>query len=337
VIVSARKIILICVAIAAAVGIAAFVVRRFNISRAKLSTIQGAVIRRDADVSKQLPIADVRVTASRGTMTASVRTDASGYFQIVFPEPIWPGQTVNIRFRNDDYEPLNMNLKMEYRSTVRRLVIAVLTPIPQPSESETGKVPDVVSNVRIRYTVNADREDNIGSLVKTFRVVNEGNVPCRRRAPCSPDGEWKAATGSVTLDAGQDNAFRNVRASCIAGPCPFTSIDSSGFAQGGRNIVASALNWSDTTTFLVEAEVFHTAITSSVRRSFPVVYDRALTFTLPASQEGVSLEAEISGQPMVFPLGPELNLSWATCTSRTTSEEKKSILYRCELKPGYRF
>jgi hypothetical protein len=335
--VSLRKIILICVAIAAAVGISAFVVRRFNLSRAKLSTVQGAVIRQDSDVNKELPIADVLVTASRGTMTASVRTDASGYFQIVFPEPIWPGQTVNIRFRSDGYQPLDMNLRMAYRSTVRRLVIATLTPIPQPAVSETGKAPDVVSNIRIRYTVNADKEDNIGSVVKTFQVVNQGNIPCRRQAPCSPDGEWKAAISSVTLDAGQENEFRNVRASCIAGPCPFTHIDSSGFAQGGRNIVASVLNWSDTATFLVEAEVFHTAITSSVRRSYPVVYDRALTFTLPASQEGVSIEAEINGEPMVFPLGPELNLSWATCTSRTTSEAKKSTAFRCELKAGYRF
>ena len=334
---SRKKIILLCAAIAVAASVTALLVYRFHIVRPRLSTIRGAVIRRASDISKELPISDVVVTGSRGTMTASTRTDASGYFALDFPEPIWPGQTVNLTFRNDAFQPLDMHLKMAYRSTVRRLVVAAMEPIPQPELTSSGAPPAVVSNIRIRYTVNSEREDNVGSLARTFQVVNKGNIPCRRRAPCSPDGDWKAATGSISLDAGRDNEFRNVRASCIAGPCPFTRIDSSGFAQGGRTIVASALNWSDTATFLLEAEVFRTAIASGVRQSFPVVYDRALTFTLPETQEGVSILAEVNGQPMVFPLGPELNLSWATCTSRTTGEAKKSTVYRCELKPEYRF
>jgi hypothetical protein len=40
----------------------------------------------------------------------------------------------------------------------------------------------------------------------------------------------------------------------------------------------------------------------------------------------------------VFPLGPNLSLSWATCNVRIgTEEEEKTTVYRCELKPGYRF
>ena len=334
---SRKKIILLCAAIAVAGSVTALLVYRLHIVRPQLSTIRGAVIRRASDISKELPISDVVVTGSRGTMTASTRTDASGYFALEFPEPIWPGQTVDLTFRNDAFQPLDMNLKMAYPSTMRRLVIAAMDPIPQPELTESGAPPSVVSNIRIRYTVNSEREDNVGSLVRTFQAVNQGNIPCRRHAPCSPDGHWKAATGSLTLDAGRDNEFRNVRASCIAGPCPFTRIDSSGFAQGGRTIVASALNWSDTATFLLEAEVFRTAIDSGVRQSFPVIYDRALTFTLPETQEGVSILADIDSQPMVFPLGPEMNLSWAACTSRTTGEAKKSTVYRCELKPAYRF
>ena len=332
-----KKIILIVATLAVVGAVAAYFVWRMHIWHPNLSTIRGAVIRHDADVSKELSISDVEITGSRGAMTATTRTDASGYFELKFPEPIWPGQMVDLTFRNNDYEPLDMHLKMAYRSTVRRLVIATMEPIPQPVMTESGKPLTVVSNIRIRYTVHSEQADNIGSVVKTFQVVNRGDIPCRRQAPCSPDGEWKAATDSVRLDAGQDNEFRNVRASCISGPCPFTHIDSSGFTQGGRVITASALNWSDTTTFLVEAEVFHTALASSVRRSYPVIYDRALNFTLPESKEGLSIEADVNGQPMVFPLGPELYLSWAACTSRTTGDEKKSMAYRCELRPGYRF
>jgi len=142
----------------------------------------------------------------------------------------------------------------------------------------------------------------------------------------------------LPLDAGPGNEFRNVRASCIAGPCPFTQIDPGGFANGGRNLTVSALDWSDTATFLVEAEVFHTAISSNVRESYPAIFGQALNFTLPPTQEGVSIEAEVDGAPMVFPLGPELYLSWATCAARTnTAEGQTTTVYRCELKPGYRF
>ena len=102
-------------------------------------------------------------------------------------------------------------------------------------------------------------------------------------------------------------------------------------------INATAKAWSDTATFLLEAEVFHTAATSSVRESYPVLYDRALNFTLPSAQEGVSIEADIGGAPMVFPLGSDLNLSWAVCAVRSNTDVDKSTVYRCELKSGYRF
>jgi len=192
-----------------------------------------------------------------------------------------------------------------------------------------------VSSIRVRYTEDEESEENIGSVGRTFEVNNVGNVPCRRRAPCSPDGNWKAATGSVSFDAGVGNEFRSVRASCIAGPCPFTHIDSSGFQRGGRTVVASATTWSDTATFLVEGEVFRTSIASSVRYSYPVIFRRMLNFTLPPTEEGVSIEADVNGSPMVFPLGPDLYLSWANCAART--EEDKSTLYRCELKSGFKF
>jgi hypothetical protein len=141
----------------------------------------------------------------------------------------------------------------------------------------------------------------------------------------------------VTLDAGPENQFRNARASCIAGPCPFTRIDSSGFVNGGRTITASAVDWSSTATFLLEAEVFRTAMSSRVRTLYPVVFGESLHFTLPPTEEGVSLEADVDGVPMVFPLGPDLYLSWATCTMRNNSEPEKTAVYRCELKPGFRF
>jgi len=331
-----RKTFWLAIAAAAAVaGLAILIgVRHW---RPAWTTIQGAVIRRDADPRKELPIANVMITATRGTTSLSAESDASGYFKIAFPGVIWPGQVVNLTFQHSDYEPLDDRILVRFRSTTRQLLIAALTPVLEKTAPESEGTPTVVNNIRVRYTVNAQSEENIGSAVRTFQVTNSGNIPCRHEAPCSPDGYWKASMDSVELDAGAGNEFRDARASCIAGPCPFTRIDSSGFANGGRVIIARAVDWSDTATFVVEAEVFHTGIVSSVRETYPVEFGRALHFTVPPTQEGVSLEAELNGVPMVFPMGPDHYLSWATRSVRPSSEIQKATTYQCELKPGFQF
>jgi hypothetical protein len=43
----------------------------------------------------------------------------------------------------------------------------------------------------------------------------------------------------------------------------------------------------------------------------------------------------LNGTAIVFPLGPNLFLSWADCNARVNADQTK--VYRCELKPGYRF
>src|SRR5438045_7766320 len=126
-------------------------------------------------------------------------------------------------------------------------------------------------------------EVNIGSVVQVFQIENKGNVPCNGQDPCSPDGKWKAAIGGASLDAGAGNEFRNARVSCIAGPCPFTKIENDGFSRDTQKISASVRVWSDTATFLLEAEVFHPMVTDIVHESHPVIFGRALNFTLPAT------------------------------------------------------
>jgi hypothetical protein len=321
----------------AAAALTTWMILHLHRWRPRSLTIRGAVIRRDEDTRKQSPIADAEVTASDGVTSRNTQSDASGYFTITFPEAVWPGQTVNLAFRHPDYMPRDLRLSASLRLASKELYVAAMTPVPEPSGRTAVNAMTVVSNIRVRYTVNSQTEENSGSAVKTFQVTNQANVPCAGRAPCSPDGNWKATGASVSLDAGPDSEFRNVRASCIAGPCPFTRIDSTGFVNGGRTITASAIDWSDTATFLLEAEVFRTAISSRVRLLYPVVFGQALHFTLPATQEGVSIEADVNGVPMVFPLGPELYLSWANCTVRSNPDPEKSTVYRCELKSGYKF
>jgi hypothetical protein len=329
------------IAVAACVVIVVFLLMRAHrlrtITEAQSIPIEGAVIRRDAVANKELPIAGVAITASDGVRTATAESDAAGYFNLVLQKTVLTDRPVTVSFRHSDYEPLDLTIQTGRLAIPKQLYVAAMVPIPAKSGASPSRQQTVVSNIRVRYTINTRTETNVGSEAKTFQVVNKGNVPCNHQSPCSPDGAWKASSASVSLDAGTDNSFENVRASCIAGPCPFTRIDSNGFVHGGRYIKVSALNWSDTATFLVEAEVYHTAISSEVRELYPVKFGQTLNFTVPPTQEGVSLEADLDGSPMVFPLGPDPELSWATCTVRTGMEEEKTSVYRCELRPGYRF
>jgi hypothetical protein len=86
---------------------------------------------------------------------------------------------------------------------------------------------------------------------------------------------------------------------------------------------------------LLEAEIDRRMVNDIVRESYPVAFGEALNFTLPEGAEGASVEAEMNGEPIVFPLGPDLFLSWAECNARFNGAQTR--VYRCKLKPGYRF
>jgi hypothetical protein len=292
-------------------------------------SLQGAVIRQDAETKKELPIAGVQVTAASDSSVGTGKSDSSGFFRVTLTPGVERGASVTLRFRHSEYLPLDLD-----ELAGDQLYVARMEPTPHAKTAHSP--PDVVvANVSARYSVKAKTSVNIGSAVKMFQVINTGNVPCNGHKLCSPDGRWKAAIGSAFLDAGEGNEFQNARVSCIAGPCPFTKIESDGFSRASRFINASARNWSDTTTFLLEAEVFHPMVSDNIRKSTPVIFGRSLNFTLPATAEGVSIQAEINGETVIFPLGPNLFLSWADCNAKSNNDQTK--LYRCELKPGYRF
>jgi len=299
-------------------------------------TLQGAVVRKNSDPNKQLPVSDVEVTAITGSpltgrKTITAKTDASGSFTLMLPRGLRRRQPVTLNFRHPDYHPLDLN---EFVSD-KLYIIRMEPTITEKPQALSDHPAIVVANVRVRYSEKTTTTGAIGSAVKTFQIVNLGNVPCQGERPCSPDGRWKATTGKTSLDAGDGNEFRNVRVTCIAGPCPFASVESQDLSRDGRVLDITARDWSDTVTFVVEAEVVHRMVSDLIRNSYPVIFGRSLTFSLPASAEGPSIEAEINGQPVVFPLGPQLFLSWAQCTLGMSKESNR--VYRCELKAGYRF
>jgi hypothetical protein len=292
--------------------------------------LTGVVLRQNADPRKQQPVLGARITASPDLAPGSWESGSSGLFRVSLGTGVDVGQAITLRFRHPDYEPADMTV-----AASDEIYVVRMTPIPRNADGAPSGPQTPVADIRVRYAVKTVTTANIGSTVKAFEVVNTGNVPCNKRAPCSPDGKWKATIGSAPFDAGEGNEFRNVRVSCIAGPCPFTKVEAQDFSQGGRVIKVSVRNWSDTVTYLFEAEVTQTMASELIRQSYPAIFDQAMNFTLPPGAQGPSIEAEVNGAEIVFPLGPNLNLSWAQCSVKIGQDQTKA--YRCELRPGYRF
>jgi hypothetical protein len=293
-------------------------------------TIRGAVVRKSDDPAREAPIAGVEVTATDGSVLAATKSDVTGAFAITIRRSVMRRHPPTLAFREKDYDPADV-----LDPVGDHLYVVRMTPLPVPAPATPDKPPVGIGNVSVRYTVKTGTVQEVGSGVKTFEVVNKGGVPCNGRKPCSPDGKWKAALVSASLDAGPQNEFRDGRVSCIAGPCPFAKISRDDFSRGGRVIGVTVLNWSDTTTFLMQAEAVRHSLADATRTAYPVIFERTMNFSLPASAEGTCIEADVDGAPIVFPIVPNLTLSWAKCDAQ--SEPENSKLYRCELRPGYTF
>jgi hypothetical protein len=315
------------VGIAAGIGLAIAIVEIPRIGKVKFIT--GAVMIADTDPRKQLPLSNVEISGEVRGVTARTWSDTRGFFRLTWPTGLWWGQALRLQFHHADYQPL-----MTVETLTHQLYIERLT--PSRENHTAGEVPETaLTNLRIRYSMKSVNTIDVGSSSQTFGVANSANVPCRLRRICSPDGSWVAALGSFHMDAGPGQEFRSARVSCVAGPCPFTRIETDDFSRGGRRISGEVRVWGDTVTFLVEAEVIRTALSDMIQQSYPAIFGRTMTFTLPPGGEGPSIQAEVNGTAIVFPLGPALILSWASCNLQMTAD--RGMLYRCALKPGYRF
>lgn len=294
--------------------------------------LTGAVLTADSNLQRQRPVADAHVVAvaGGGGSSAAGTTDEAGLFRLTLNPPFPAEQPITLKVEHPDYHTFEASdLIADQLHFVR------LRPLHAAGDVDDD-TPDVaIANIRVRYTFKAETIVAIASAARTFEVVNTANVPCDGRPPCSPDGRWKASVGHFSLDAGANRQFRHVRLSCLAGPCPFTRVQSDDFSRGGQVIEGSVLNWADTVTYLVEAEVTQHIASDLVRHSYPVTFERFMNFTLPPGAQGPSIEAEVNGEEIIYPLGPQLRLSWATC--RLDARDDGTRLYRCELKQGFAF
>lgn len=300
-------------------------------------TIEGSVLNQDADPSKRTPIPAVTVTATRGETELVRQTDPTGYFHVSFSGGIESGKDLTLTFVKSGYK----TVQMTPTHPGDQLYIVQMEPVAAPTrpvrtqqKQATAKLTEI-KDVRVRYSFKNESTISVSAVAKEFMAPNKGNIPCRDLKPCSPDGKWKATLTILPIDTEPGNEFRNIRVSCIAGPCHFLKLDPPAIENDGTKLKISVLNWSDTSAFLVEGDVVRKMVTSTVRQSYPFILGNTMNFALPPTSEAVSIEANVDGKLIIFPLGPTLDLSWADCNVDTTTGGDKT--YRCQLKGGYQF
>ena len=311
------------------IGVAVFKGKRFTtILPTDSATFAGSVLVQNSDPSKQTPLAGVTVKAYAGDRTVETKSDPSGYFSLTL-KPSRKGASVLLGFESAGYKPLEISASLP----VNQLYIARMQPLEPRRTANPASIVEI-KNIQVRYSYKNESTMGVGSLAKQFTAPNTGNVPCKGQDPCSPDGRWKATKSTLSIAAEEGSEFGNIRVSCIAGPCAFTKTEPDHFGPAERKINVTVLNWSDTADFLVEADISKTMVTEAVRISYPFVLGETMNFALPPSSEGPSVEAEIGGQYVVFPLGPDLIVSWGSCSLEVSPNGDK--MYRCQAKPGFR-
>src|ERR1700748_668477 len=110
--------------------------RSINVRQSML--IEGAVIQHNADSKKQVPIADVVITASDGVASGTTRSEASGYFKLVLQKKVLSGTPVTVRFRHPSYKALDMNVQTGRLETQDALYVAGMIPIPAEPVAKTN-------------------------------------------------------------------------------------------------------------------------------------------------------------------------------------------------------
>ena len=158
--------------------------------------IKGAVLVRSDSVDKQAPIPHVRVSIAGGLARRDAWSSPTGLFELTLSNHLRVGQPITLQFRHPQYMPLDVTTFVS-----GSLLVVHMAPIGEFRGEEVSLALTMASNVKIRYTIKTTTLLNVGSTLKTFHVVNTGNVPCNDRYPCSPDGKWQAAVGSATLEA----------------------------------------------------------------------------------------------------------------------------------------
>src|SRR5581483_5548213 len=193
----------IVLALVAAVGL---ILLAAGVFKKRALTLKGAVITKDADPRRELPIANAHIVVTNRLLPGQTKSDlaelfgltsgtdvklgeavsdSSGYFSIKLPTDVRRGRPITFALERPDYQRL---AKSDYVGD--QLYVLRMDPVNQKTATRNSGPETTVANVLVRYSTKATTSANSGSAAKTFQVFNKGNVPCHGQNPCSPDGKW---------------------------------------------------------------------------------------------------------------------------------------------------
>jgi len=89
-----------------------------------------------------------------------------------------PNQTLELTFQHPDYESTKLDLRTGLRLASRELTLQQWFRSRRHRHRDVKGPVEAVTNFRVRYTVNLESDENVGSAVRTFQVVNKANVTC---------------------------------------------------------------------------------------------------------------------------------------------------------------
>src|SRR5262245_4833485 len=106
------------------------------------ATITGAITVEDADPRKQLPVADVEITALNNLAVGPAKSDAAGFFRLTLRKTVLRRQKVELQFRHPKYKPLDMDATPD-----GRLYLARLVALQKASPEAPNRTATTVSNI----------------------------------------------------------------------------------------------------------------------------------------------------------------------------------------------
>src|SRR5579884_4222953 len=131
--------------------------------------LTGVVLVEDKEPQKQAPIGFAQVDAILGQKRFTTRGDATGLFRLTLPRSFRSGLPILLHVESAGYRARNFVVHNPDQIQVLHLASAH----PSPVRTVAQPVP-VSTTVRVRYTEQSSVTTILGSLVKTFEVVNKG-------------------------------------------------------------------------------------------------------------------------------------------------------------------
>src|SRR4051812_5710021 len=130
------------------------------VSREK--ALDGAVLVANVDPRKQLPVPNVEITAEAGGRAARAKSDSTGFFRLMLPSLVRPGEKVTLRFRHAEYQPLEITQPLGDQLYIARMTPSNSAPLTPVQDVESHRAEISVADIRVRYSVKATTTINIG-------------------------------------------------------------------------------------------------------------------------------------------------------------------------------